>query len=194
MLAILEATLPALQPYLDRWEMQMRLVAEQGAESKLIQYLSECVPLIFKCDYPFEFRPVLAYYSGMQISVHSMENGLFPKSRPGLICPGIAFFDIFELLFERQGIDESEMLASLKLLSDKSKYDILKNLKQAPCYGAQLAQKLGLSPATISHHMNTLLNQQLVRFDVQENRIYYHLDDRRMEELVEQLQRTFLKK
>lgn len=84
------------------------------------------------------------------------------------------------------------MIVALKLLSEKSKYDILKNLKQAPCYGAQLAQKLGLSPATISHHMNALLNQQLVRFDVQENRVYYQLDTRRMRELTAQLRRTFL--
>ncbi len=196
MMAVLEDCLPALQPYLDSWEAQMRLVAEQGEKSRLMEYLAEAVPLVFKCDYPFEFRPVLAYYSGLQISIHSMrsrEQGeLFPKTRPGLICPGIAFFDISNLIFEQQGIDEAEMIVALKLLSEKSKYDILKNLKQAPCYGAQLAQKLGLSPATISHHMNALLNQQLVRFDVQENRVYYQLDTRRMRELTAQLRRTFL--
>lgn len=196
MLAILEGHLPAVQPYLNHWESQMRLVAQQGEESQLMQHLLECVPLIYKCDYPFEFRPVLAYYSGLHISVHSMrsqaQQELFPTSRPGLICPGVAFFDISEIIFDHQGIDEGETLAALKLLSDKSKYDILKNLKQAPCYGAQLAQKLGLSPATISHHMNTLLSQELVRFDVQENRVYYHLDTRRMREMMDRLRHIFL--
>lgn len=71
--------------------------------------------------------------------------------------------------------NESELLQDkLKALGDKSKYDILKMLKNGPMYGQQIAEKLSLTTATISYHMNYLVLCGLVKLNKVDNRIYYN--------------------
>lgn len=70
--------------------------------------------------------------------------------------------------------NESELLQDkLKVLGDKSKYEILKMLKLGPMYGQQIAEKLSLTTATISYHMNSLVLCGLVKLNKVDNKIYY---------------------
>ena len=59
-------------------------------------------------------------------------------------------------------MSEDELITALKLLGDKSKFEILRTVKDEGAYGAQLAKQMGLTTATISHHVNALLNRRLV--------------------------------
>jgi len=51
---------------------------------------------------------------------------------------------------------EAQAIALFKCLADKSRLQILKSLMQEDMYAERLAERLGLTPATISFHMKKL--------------------------------------
>lgn len=65
----------------------------------------------------------------------------------------------------------------LQILGDKTKQDILRALREGKCYGQELANRLGLTTATISYHMNLLLQQRLVQAQRENARIYFLRDE-----------------
>mgnify|MGYP002579129208 CR=1 FL=1 len=91
--------------------------------------------------------------------------------------------------FDVRGLTQEQLCSQLKLLSDKSKFEILRLIKDTPAYGQELAAKLGLTTATISHHMSALLNCGLVRMERQANRLYYRLDKGQLDALLEAVRR-----
>lgn len=64
-----------------------------------------------------------------------------------------------------------------KALSDKSKLDILCDLKQTRKFNLELAESLGLSPSTVSHHMNSLLICDFVTVEKRDGKVYYCLQE-----------------
>ncbi|MEB9972497.1 winged helix-turn-helix domain-containing protein [Bacillus cereus] len=61
----------------------------------------------------------------------------------------------------------------LKILSDETRIKIIKTLNIAPRYGYELAQELGLSNSTISHHISVLSSFGFISALRSENKIYY---------------------
>ena len=98
-----------------------------------------------------------------------------------------------ELLTLSQGKKNEEeiLLEKLKCISDKSKYEILKILNNKPMYGQQIAQKLNLTTATISYHMNTLALNKLVTINKIDNKVYYHLNKEEVSKICNLLQKNF---
>lgn len=62
---------------------------------------------------------------------------------------------------------------TLKILSDKSKFEILNYISKQSAYGTQIAKEMQLSTATISYHMQYLLDKHLVEVEKRNNRMYY---------------------
>lgn len=60
-------------------------------------------------------------------------------------------------------------------LADPSRVRLVRLLAERPRYGQELAQAMGMSAATISHHVNTLLRVGLVTVERQSHRTYYVL-------------------
>lgn len=73
------------------------------------------------------------------------------------------------------GLTESEATLIAKALSDTSKVRILSELQQGKLYNLEIAQKLGLTPATTSHHMNMLLSAGLVEISKEGTKAYYNI-------------------
>lgn len=67
------------------------------------------------------------------------------------------------------------VIRQAKALSDKSKLDILCELKRARKFNLELAESLGLSPSTVSHHMNSLLICDFVTVEKRDGKVYYCL-------------------
>ncbi|AIQ47168.1 hypothetical protein R70723_15695 [Paenibacillus sp. FSL R7-0273] len=84
------------------------------------------------------------------------------------------------------------MLLRMKALADNSKLQILASLKVNPKYNLEIADQLGLTAATISHHMNVLLACKMVRVEKNNGRVYYHLDSDNLLELITDLQEFLL--
>lgn len=72
----------------------------------------------------------------------------------------------------------------LKLLGDKSKFEILCLLKSNGRYNLEIAEELQLTPATASHHMSMLLSNQMVTVEKKDGRVYYQLNQETMREIM----------
>lgn len=99
------------------------------------------------------------------------------------------------LIFKDEGVlvsssmTREELCGSLKILSDASKYEIMNLIKTKRLYGSQLAEKLGLSTATISHHVNVLSCAGLITLEKDSNRVYYRLNKSQVGILLDQLRK-----
>jgi len=71
-----------------------------------------------------------------------------------------------------------------RLLGDPARWMLIQLLVAAPRYGQELAELLGLSIATVSHHLNGLKRLDLVDIRRDEHRLYYHLRTDRLRALL----------
>jgi len=78
---------------------------------------------------------------------------------------------------EEQCQSKEVLLQKLKALSDSSKLEILLALKDRPMYNLEIAKQLGLSAATMSHHMNVLLYCGFVTVEKKDGKVYYCLNE-----------------
>ncbi|GAA0116785.1 ArsR/SmtB family transcription factor [Clostridium senegalense] len=81
--------------------------------------------------------------------------------------------------------------AILKILGDKSKLNIIKLLNKSEMYGTEIAEKLNLTTATVSHHMSQLSVVGLVTLDRSDTKVYYKLNKKRLKEVVLYLKSEF---
>lgn len=84
------------------------------------------------------------------------------------------------------------LLFKLKALSDSSKLGIIASLKVSPKYNLEIAQQLGLTAATMSHHMNVLLNCNLVGIEKKDGKVYYHLEKENLQDFIKELGQILL--
>lgn len=112
-------------------------------------------------------------------SLNVMEN----EKKPYLYRIGIAVEEQF--LQSNAEPNLSTINQTLKLLSDKSKFEILMLIKNQKEYGSELAKKLDLSTPTISYHMSALLQAGLVKLEKENNRFYYSTHKKTVEEFLD---------
>lgn len=121
--------------------------------------------------------PILIYPAIEIVSSHTAYVGLFAK-------------DVYKLI-EKTRNSQKRLLPALKALGDSSKFDILLSLLTAPKYNLELAEKLNLSAATVSHHMNVLLSNQLVSVEKKDGRVYYTISKETLRDLTNQISSVF---
>lgn len=98
-------------------------------------------------------------------------------------------FDLINIYF----INDEKIISTLKALGDKSKFDILKSIKETQMYGVEIAKKLNITTATVSHHMSNLYNLSLINYVADNNKMNYMLNKEAIEELINALENLFLK-
>lgn len=89
---------------------------------------------------------------------------------PGAVVPAIAPPETYQEVY--------------RLLADPARWTLIQLLVAAPRYGQELAELLGLSIATVSHHLNGLKRLELVDIRRDEHRLYYHLRTDRLRSLL----------
>ncbi|WBL17251.1 DUF2087 domain-containing protein [Sutcliffiella sp. NC1] len=73
----------------------------------------------------------------------------------------------------------NKMVNFYKVLGDKTRIKLLILLAaEEPLSGQQLAEKLGVTPPTISHHMNKLKEVSAIKEKREKNTIYYYLNEK----------------
>lgn len=80
----------------------------------------------------------------------------------------------------------------LKILSDKKRFEMIELLAKRPWYGYELAAELNLTPPTVSYHMNTFLDLNLVYFEREENKTFYSLNKEKLIELSKDIAKVLL--
>lgn len=92
------------------------------------------------------------------------------------------------------GYAQGHVLNILKLLSDKSKFDLLRRMTGRRCYGLELANEMGLTSGTISKHLSTLFSCGLLNLQRVNNRVYYQTDEIAILNFLDQLAEGLLGK
>ncbi|MBD1380356.1 DUF2087 domain-containing protein [Metabacillus arenae] len=70
----------------------------------------------------------------------------------------------------------SRLVKFHKMMGDPTRIRILALLAKGPKHGQALAGILGLTPPTITHHLNKLKELAIVRQKREKNTVYYYLD------------------
>ena len=90
------------------------------------------------------------------------------------------------------GYVQGNVQSILKLLGDRSKFDLLRRMTGRRCYGLELAGEMGLTSGTISKHLNTLFSSGLLTVQRVNNRVYYQTDEAAVRRFLEQLAQGLL--
>lgn len=97
------------------------------------------------------------------------------KEKNEIMYYGINFDILFNL---SNGVyDNVKIVRKLKILSDKSKFEILQLLKEKSMFGQEIAQKLNLTTATVSHHMNSLICINFVYMERKNGKTYFNINN-----------------
>lgn len=116
----------------------------------------------------------------------------FAQLRIGDICYyGLFFDDMLQSVGHLTGQKET-LINRFKALGDKSKLEIMILLTKRPRYSLEISRETGLTAATVSYHMNALLNSGLVSMEKHEQRIYYSVRAEGVRWMIEETGRLLL--
>ncbi len=73
---------------------------------------------------------------------------------------------------------------TFKALSDPIRRDILLHLKEDKINAGDIAEKIGISPASLSYHLNLLKKNDLIIETKEKNYVYYELNTSLFDELI----------
>lgn len=73
---------------------------------------------------------------------------------------------------------------TFKALSEPIRRDILLMLKEDKMIAGDIAEKLGISPASLSYHLNLLKKNDLIIESKEKNYVYYELNTSLFDELI----------
>jgi len=104
-----------------------------------------------------------------------------------LLWIGMIYEDLDELK-NKQKRRQERTESQLKAIADPTRLSIMRMLSQRPHYVQELADALGLSPATLSHHLKVLLQAMLVGTGIEGRRSYYSLNTEELSGLAADLQ------
>ncbi|NLO86699.1 MAG: winged helix-turn-helix transcriptional regulator [Clostridiales bacterium] len=183
---------------LDEWAEQTLIHMNKDTDSPFLTRLSTIIPIIEEKDLTMIVRPTIATPASVVIFMYVVDGdtGLFGSRSNCSINVGLGFYKMDTNLTKRSDhLTDEELQQALKTIADKSKFDILTILRDEHCYAAQLANRLSLSPATISYHMSALVSRQLVSVGMgsEEKKLYYQLNTGRIKKIAESLLSTFVR-
>lgn len=170
----LHRILPPVQQLLNRLSREQKILEElsdilnekilhEGCEA----YLSRTSRLVQAQDIRYRLRPFLF---GMDTTLSSQLG-----ERECCIYCGILRDEMLEMLHSRSDHRDT-VCEALRLLGDRTRFDLVCYLRDHEAYGQELSAKFGISRNTIHHHMSKLSAVGLVRCTASGSRVYYKLD------------------
>lgn len=157
------------------------------AERELSAYISEATKInVSASPLGFHLQASIVRPNLMMLNAELADDGVTYKE-PDYYRIGILFGEDFDMgmrpAHDQEGA-ETDVLQVLKLLADRSKFEILSYIRDRAAYGSELARHLNLTTATVSHHMNALLSARLVEVKREEKRVYYTANKKALEEVL----------
>lgn len=146
-------------------------------------------------------------------SIDRLEDGLIEYMRVDLhlivlspVIISMFYFDIkgfkflgtsckLEDIFEgSQENTQENLISTLKLLSDDSRYSVLKAIANDKFRTKDIAKELGVSSAAVSFHIRKLLNEGVLIIGKDGEDVKHEVNTKVIENIVEKLQKDFLEK
>lgn len=156
---LLEARLPRMADLITTFVSNFRERVEALGFNRLMQELEVPIELRDAKDIVYDIYPQLTHNEALSLVDTDLLWGI----------DAIALLT----LKRREAYSTERALEVIKVIADKTKFEILRILGRETLYGTELAERLGLSAATISHHIGQLTSYRLVNIIKQGNRIYY---------------------
>ncbi len=103
-------------------------------------------------------------------------------------------YDTLTRISKLESNAEAELSRIMSVLGDPSRFNIIVYLAKQKSYGRELAKLLNITPGAISQHISILMSTGLIESDNIGNRVYYSLNDAKMQHFIKLLQSTFPKK
>ena len=171
--------LKLIQEFYDYWERELK-------NKTLTEYMQKRIVYNLPSNiYGYRIRPSIMIPNILGIHVDTDELGNYKKQDEVWI--GILFGEELDAFGGDQEMlpDTQQVIRIMKLLSDKSKFEILCRINKEPAYGNQLAKEMKLTAATISHHMSALIAEGLVTIQMKEKKVYYQSDKESLRRILE---------
>lgn len=87
---------------------------------------------------------------------------------------GILFQQYVQQRLEQEDVEKHLMV--YKNFSDKTRFDIIRLLIEKESFGQEIAERLGISTATVSYHMDYLLGASLVQITRKSRKVFYTIN------------------
>ncbi len=125
-------------------------ILEMGTEEELLE----------RFHMSFEDREGITAYSSLIFynATGLIELGDKMEEKPMVV----GLFYEYASKLAKHAPSQEELMETLKCLGENRKYEIILSLLESPCNGKELAKRLGITPATISHHMGSLVRAGLI--------------------------------
>ncbi len=177
---LIRRQLPQVQKIIDE---KMGYVQGQ-LSGRGIAFLSDVLNISLDDSHAYDIYPSLARPNAM----HMFGQDDLPRVA---VILGVGVLDTVRFV-EGNQYNSKRLLRFAKALADPTKWNILMTLRTESLYSAQLAERMNLSGATISHHMSALTSIGVVLVRKQGNRIYYEINRPTMEHFLSELSRQLL--
>lgn len=178
--AVLERSQEEIQQISDRFGLEL---AQLGYET----FLRKTTSLVITKDAHYNLRPFLF---GMDTNLTLEQLQGSPEI---VVHCSVLIHDLQELFALAKG-PAAQVYEAIRLLGDRTRFDILCYLRDRPAYGSEISEHLGLARNTIHHHMSKLLNAGLVTCTVDGNRICYVTNKEHLDTLLSQQYRLLVGK
>ncbi len=146
----------------------------QDLTERISRYGDEYIKLLL----PYEITQSEYKIMTLAVSYH-IEKSRVLNIAEGIFIYGYRFFDSIE---GEHSILSGKQL--FKALADETRLNIIRLLSKRPWYGHEIAERLNISNSTVTHHMATLILNNIVSSYRQEYRIYFELNGEKLKEIV----------
>lgn len=153
-------------------------------------YMKEIIGIGLE-EYPMKLYPMIVAYGAGRLRMYIDEDEVGCEEKDGIAFLG-CYFEYISEVSKRSNTEKMEIINVMKLLGESSKFEIMQLLKKRPMYGIELAEKLGITPPTVSHHMNNLVVYKLVRFEKIDGKFYYVLNQEKIEQIVGEIKKQLV--
>lgn len=133
----------------------------------------------------FSIYPLITYYHIMTFEFIDGNKGI-------LMCVGV-LHNVLRKYFRTDSDPIAKLSAIMNSLGSRSRFDILVRLAEGPQYGRELADYLGLTPATVSHHINVLMAAGLIQIETIGKKVFYSLNYANTEKFVDMLGKLLIR-
>lgn len=117
---------------------------------------------------PFAQAGITLRYLGARYAVGYLD----PERNSFFMHLGVGVRPALQQVYELEGLNERE-LASLRLLGDKGRSEMVQALMEKAMSMQELATHLGLNPGTVFRNLNSLTNAELLTKEIRGDRYYY---------------------
>ena len=182
--ALYEQKMHIVQPLLDHFQRHYQAIIQENP-TKL---LSDTFQIKLALTQDVKIIPYLMGCNMVTLINHADK----PDLGVDHLYVGILFENLAAAI--THSLSDDKLCKMLKTLSDTSKFEILKFIREEAAYGQEIAERFQLTTATISHHMNALINNGFISIEKKANRVYYQMDKERVEQFLEQLRASLMLK